>query len=369
MLTKHENEQLTRVGAGTPMGELMRRYWHPIAAMSQLDGNPTKAVRLLGEDLVLYKDRSGAIGLIGDRCPHRKVNLLYGIPEQDGLRCPYHGWLFNADGRCTEQPYEQAEDPSSNFKDKISLVSYPVRAAGGLLFAYLGPQPVPELPCWDLLVWENVYRDIGFCVIPCNYLQIMENSVDPIHAEWLHGYFSNYVWERVGHPERAKNFPPHKKIGFDVYEHGIIKRRILQGETGEDPNWKLGHPLVFPNLLKVGGFQWRVPVDDEHTLHIWYYTYAPAPGTIVPKNEPIPVYEVPVPQQDERGLPRWDVLDFTAGQDIVMWHTQGAIADRSTETLGRSDRGIILYRRLLRENMEKVARGEDPINVFRNPEQ
>ena len=278
MLTKEENARLTLVDAGTPMGELMRRYWHPIAAVSQLDENPTKAVKLLGESLTLYKDRSGNLGLIGDRCPHRNVNLLYGIPEQEGLRCPYHGWLFNHKGQCIEQPYEQAEDPNSNFKDKIHIKSYPVQQAGGLIFAYLGPQPAPELPRWDLLVWDNVYRDIGFCVVPCNWLQIMENSVDPVHAEWLHGVFANYVWERLGQPERAKRIPPHKKIGFDIYEYGILKRRVLEGDTEENPNWKNGHPLVFPHLLKVGGFQWRIPIDDEHTLHIWHHAYQPPPG-------------------------------------------------------------------------------------------
>jgi len=369
MLSKAENERLTLIDAGTPMGELMRRYWHPIAAASQLDENPTKAVRLLGENLTLYRDRSGTLGLIEDRCPHRKVNLLYGIPEQEGLRCPYHGWLFNETGQCTEQPYEQAEDPNSNFKDKIRVKAYPVQEVGGLVFAYLGPQPAPELPRWDLLVWDNVYRDIGFCVIPCNWLQIMENSVDPVHAEWLHGVFANYVWERIGQPERAKRIPPHVKIGFDVYEYGIIKRRVLKGDTEENVNWKNGHPLVFPHLLKVGGFQWRVPMDNENTLHIWYYTYAAPEGTIVPKDEPVPVYEVPVPGPNASGQPEWSLLDFTAGQDIAMWYTQGAIADRSTENLGRSDKGLILYRRLLRENLEKVARGEDPMNVFRDPEQ
>ncbi|MEK7216117.1 MAG: Rieske 2Fe-2S domain-containing protein, partial [Chloroflexota bacterium] len=330
MLTTAENERLTRVGAGTAMGDLMRRYWHPVAAASQLEENPTKAIKLLGENLTLYRDRSGTLGLIGDRCPHRKVNMLYGIPEAEGLRCPYHGWLFDENGRCTEQPYEQAEDPNSNFKDKIHIQSYPVQECGGLVFAYLGPQPAPELPRWDLLVFDNVYRDIGFCVIPCNWLQIMENSVDPVHSEWLHAYFANYVWERLGQPERRKPVQKHLKIGFDVFEHGIFKRRVVEGETEEDANWRFGHPLVFPNLLKVGGFQWRIPIDDENTLHIWYYTYSAPQGTIVPKDEPIPVYEVPVPGADESGLPRWDLLDFTAGQDITMWVTQGRIADRLT---------------------------------------
>jgi len=350
------------------MGRLLRWYWHPIAATTQLDENPVMRVRLLDESLVLYRDRKGRLGLLSDACAHRRVNLVFGIPEPEGLRCPYHGWLFNHEGRCLEQPYEEAEDPGSNFKEKVRTKAYRVQELGGLIFAYMGPEPAPLLPHWDLLVWDSVYRDIGSCVIPCNWLQIMENSVDPVHAEWLHGYFANYVWDRRGEQARIKPIKTHERIGFDVFEHGIIKRRVLQGETYEEPNWTIGHPLVFPNLLKVGGFQWRTPVDDEHTLHIWYYTYAPPAGETVPKGEPIPYYDVPVPGPDQRGLPRWDLLDFTAGQDMVMWSTQGAIADRSTETLGRSDKGIILYRRLLKENLDRIASGQDPMNVFRDPE-
>ena len=143
MLSIEENERLTRVGPGTPMGDLMRRYWHPVAASIELKENPTRAVRLLGEDLVLYKDRSGILRLIQESCPHRRVNMLYGIPEQHGLRCPYHGWLFDETGSCLEMP---AEAPDSTFKDRVQALSYPVEELGGLIFAYLGPQPVPLLP-------------------------------------------------------------------------------------------------------------------------------------------------------------------------------------------------------------------------------
>ena len=367
MLTVEENERLTRVGPGTPMGELMRRYWQPIAAMSKLEENGTQAIRVLGENLVLFKDRKGRLGLIAEQCPHRKVNLVYGMCEDEGLRCPYHGWLFNTEGQCLEQPYEKAEDPEELFKEKTQTKAYPVQELGGLIFAYLGPRPAPQLPRWDLLVWDNVYRDIGMAVLPCNWLQIMENSVDPVHAEWLHGHFANYVWNKLDQPEKVRPIPPHKLIGFDRFEHGIIKRRIVEGQSEDDVNWKLGHPLVFPNLLKVGGFQYRVPIDDYQTLHIWYYTYAPAEGTRVPANEPIPFYEVPVPELKPGGMPDWSYLDFTAGQDIVMWYTQGAIADRSTESLGRSDKGLILYRQMLEENVSMVERGEDPMNTFRDP--
>jgi 5,5'-dehydrodivanillate O-demethylase len=131
------------VGPGAPGGELMRRYWHPIAASGELNEKPTKSVRILGEDLILYKDRSGTLGLIDESCPHRRVNMLYGIPEEKGLRCPYHGWLMDEAGQCIEMP---AEAPDSTFKDRVKVKGYPAQELGGLVFAYLGPEPAPLLP-------------------------------------------------------------------------------------------------------------------------------------------------------------------------------------------------------------------------------
>jgi 5,5'-dehydrodivanillate O-demethylase len=172
MLTQEENELLTRVGPGTPCGELMRWYWHPIAATVHLDENPVRKVRLLCEDLTLYRDRSGTLGLIGQRCPHRSVDLVFGIPEQTGLRCPYHGWLFDESGRCLEQPLEPAD---SSYKDRVSIKSYRVQELGGLIWAYLGKEPAPLLPRWDLLVEEHCFRQILGTVLPCNWLQVAEN--------------------------------------------------------------------------------------------------------------------------------------------------------------------------------------------------
>ena len=140
MLTTEENERLTRVGPGTPMGELMRRYWQPIAAAAELDENPVKQVKLLGESLVLYRNLRGGLGLIGDTCPHRSVSMLYGIPENEGLRCPYHGWMFDCVGQCVEMP---AEAPGSTFPSRVKIEGYPVEELAGLVFAYLGPAPAP----------------------------------------------------------------------------------------------------------------------------------------------------------------------------------------------------------------------------------
>src|SRR5438309_628106 len=179
MLSLADNELLTKVGPGTPMGELMRRYWHPIAATAQLQENPVRKVRILGEDLTLYKDDSGSYGLIGEKCAHRRVDLLFGIPTENGLRCPYHGWVYDATGQCTEMPYDEAEGNSA-FKEKIKIKGYNVQELKGVIWGYLGPEPAPLLPMWDFLCWDDVFYDVGSTIIPCNYLQVMENSLDPV---------------------------------------------------------------------------------------------------------------------------------------------------------------------------------------------
>jgi 5,5'-dehydrodivanillate O-demethylase oxygenase subunit len=370
MLSREENELLTQVGPGTPMGELLRRYWYPIAASSELIEKPTKAVRVLGEDLVLYRDKQGRPGLIGPQCAHRRMSMLLGIPEEDGLRCAYHGWLYDRAGKCLEQPYEQAEDPGSTFKDRIRVLAYPVEELGGLVFAYLGPEPRPLVPRWELLVRDGVLRDIGAAIIPCNWLQIMENSLDPVHVEWLHQHFFNYVQERLGRKEIKGNPVRHKKINFREFEYGIVKTRMLEGESEDNEDWQVGHPVLFPNILLSGStsrptFQIRVPMDDTQTLHLWYTCHArdhKAP------QEVIPFYNVPVPTIDASGEPPWPLLDNNSGEDMIAWITQGGVADRTQEALGLSDKGIILFRRQLKEQLEKVRAGEDPINVFRDPD-
>ena len=369
MLSQEENNQLTQVGRGTPMGELWRRYWLPIAASSELIAKPTKAVRLLGEDLVLYRDKQGRPGLIGPQCAHRRMSMLLGIPDNDGLRCPYHGWLYGKDGKCLEQPYETAEDPTSSFKDRIRMLAYPVQELGGLLFAYLGPEPAPLIPRWELFVRDGVLRDIGAAVIPCNWLQIMENSLDPVHVEWLHQHFFNYVQERLGRTDFKGKPVSHKKINFKEFEHGIVKTRMLDGQTEDSEDWRVGHPVLFPNILLSGStqrptFQIRVPLDDTHTLHLWYTCYTRDDAK---PQDVIPFYNVPVPGVDATGELDWSLLDNNSGEDMIAWVTQGEVADRTQEALGLSDKGIILYRKQLKEQMEKVQAGQDPMNVFRDP--
>ena len=367
MLSTAQNERLTRVGPATPMGELMRRYWHPIAAVGELDERPTKPVRLLGEDLVLYRDKSGTLGLIDRFCPHRRVDLSYGIPEEHGLRCMYHGWMMDETGQCIEQPFEETVHPDGRFKEKVKIAGYPVQELAGLVFAYLGPAPTPLLPRWEPLVAENAACDIAITKLPCNWLQCQENSLDPVHTEWLHSYMTNYVQKLAGVPEDDLRpiSSPHERISFDVFEHGIIKRRILRGLDENHDLWKVGHPILFPNILQVGSpqritLQFRVPVDDENTLHISIYIFRAAPGAVVPKQAPVPYYYNPLIGDDGRFI-----VDIQFNQDYMAWVTQGTVARRDLEKLGESDKGIILFRKMLNEQMGVIEDGGDPMNVFR----
>ena len=386
MLSIKENELLTQVGPGAPMGKLMRQYWHPVAASQELDTSPfrTKEIRLMGEDLVLYRDRSGQLGLIDRWCSHRRVNLAYGVVEQDGLRCQYHGWKFDQTGACTEQPFEETVHPDGRFKEKCGVGGYSTHETAGLIFAYTGPQPAPSFPMWEPLGWEEVVRDIAISELPCSWLQCQENSLDPVHAEWLHSYFGQYyrgevvprggaadatVVARTDTQRQPMRTNTHTKIGFDVFERGIVKRRVLKNTTEEDDSWAIGHPIMFPHILLVGNetsctLQWRVPVDDSHTYHVSLYTFRAAPGSTAPKQETIPARMVQL--FDEQG--NWTNLEHTFNQDYLCWASQGPVAERNREKLGESDKGIILFRRLLRDQLKQFQEGKTPMNVFRGGE-
>jgi 5,5'-dehydrodivanillate O-demethylase oxygenase subunit len=315
MLSKEANERLTRVGPGTPMGALLRRYWYPVATVPELDVEPVQTVKLLCEQLRLDRTHAGELRLVA---------------ENDHSR------------------------------------AHPVQEMGGLIWAYLGPEPVPLLPRYDLFVRDDLERQIGVTRLPCNWLQIMENSMDPVHLEYLHGMLTNYTLKRQGKPPAAK-IRHHEKIRFEVFEFGISKQRLLEGDPEDSDDWQVGHPILFPNILAVGDhrvpeFQIRVPMDDTHTYVVWYWTRPVAPRAGPQNPHAINVAENPFRHENGRL-----VVETINGQDMMAWVTQGAISDRTTERLGTSDQGIILYRNMLEENMRKVERGEDPMAVFRDP--
>jgi 5,5'-dehydrodivanillate O-demethylase len=360
---RHEQyQQLTRVGRDTPMGKYLRCFWYPVAAIADLKREPVKAVTLLGAKLALFQTEEGAYGLVAQRCPHRGTSLACGMAEAGGIRCAYHGWKFSADGRCMDQP---AEHHAGTMKDEIRIDAYPVQPMGGLLWAYLGPAPAPLLPRFEFMVRDDYDKDIGISRMPCNWLQIAENTMDPLHIEYLHMRYTNYV-------NRRKGLPPvqtrtHKEIAFDVFEYGINKRRLWEGDSPDSQEWTIGHPQIFPGhaMVAYGGTDWvqyqlRIPVDDTNTILYWYNSRRRETGKALQAE--VSMWENPWSTPGGDFIP-----EQLNAQDMMVMITQGDVTDHALEHLGRSDRGVVLYRETLLQQMERVAKGEDPLGVVRNP--
>jgi 5,5'-dehydrodivanillate O-demethylase len=355
VLTKGENELLTRIGPGTPAGELLRRYWHPVAVTTELtDEQPTRFIRILGEDLVLFKDKRGNVGLIQDHCAHRGASLLYGRVEERGIACAYHGWLYDTAGSCLETP---AEPDGSMFHLTVKMRAYPVRKFVGLYWAYLGPLPAPEIPRYDVWVRDDGIQKIDvYPRLDCNWFQAMENSVDPAHLQILHQ-------DTGGRqpPSTTRGFTD-EIASFDFYEvpYGVIKKRTYKNGRVDE------HPLIFPNILRVSNVtQIRVPIDDTHTS-IFFIRFVPGELAVGPNGEPLERSEDPEVTYVEAF--KSNPEDKTLAQDHMAWETQGPLADREHERLATSDRGIVLLREVMKREIEKVRAGQDPMAVVRDPD-
>jgi 5,5'-dehydrodivanillate O-demethylase oxygenase subunit len=350
---------LTRTGAGTPMGELLRRYWWPVAGASELERPGARPLRLLGEDLVLYRDLGGHYGLLDRHCRHRRADLSYGYVEECGLRCNYHGWLYGADGRCLAQPYEDIAHPEARLKDQVRIKAYAVAELGGFLWAYLGPEPRPLLPDWEFFSWKNGFVQIVKAEIPCNWFQCQENSIDPVHFEWTH---SNWGVRLKG--QTGPYAPQHLRLDFSEFDYGFQYKRIRTDTSAADDLWTIGRVCLWPAALFTGNhIEYRVPIDDENTLSLtWCYSRVPR------EREPyvqgmIPTWEGPIM---DATTGRW-ITSHVMNQDFVTWAGQGRVADRSKEYLGQSDRGIVMVRRRFLRDLAALAAGEDPKGVLRDP--
>jgi 5,5'-dehydrodivanillate O-demethylase len=365
-LSFEENEAITRVGKGTPCGEMLRRYWHPVGFTKELKNRPLRR-RLLGEDLVLFRDDHGRLGLIGQRCPHRGTSLEFGHIEDGGLRCCYHGWLFDVQGKILEMPGEPMD---STFNQRLKHTGYEVQELAGIIFAYLGPEPAPLLPRYDVLVREDGLRSASGRVVHCNFLQMVENSVDQHHFKWLHRTPKTRHWTD-------------EVLTSDVTEYGIRDTftRTVNGES-----YRTISLFLFPNMNKVGyhmpedhpaafaathdgyeALRWRVPIDDTSTMHFTLYFSPIIDGKAVP----IPA------DQSEQGLGdsvpgkyRWDPETgwiARGDQDSCAQESQGPVLDRTTEHLGVTDEGVILLRKLFKQSIEAVQQGKDPVGIIRDP--
>jgi 5,5'-dehydrodivanillate O-demethylase len=351
MLTVQENELFTRIGPGTPMGELLRRYWHPVGCSQQLEGKPRR-VKVLGEELVLYRDADGRPALIELRCAHRGVALDYGRVEGDCIRCSYHGWLYDRSGRCVEQP---AEPEGSSFKDKVQLKAYQTQEFGGLIFGYLGPEPAPLLPHFDLLRMTDGVKHIQVQRVNANWLNHVENIVDISHLAWLHGYtFPAYGARKITyHWDR-------KPYGVD---------NVMRIEGLDEPHIscygfptvnRFAVPAVDPNGELVRSMIYRVPIDDESML-LYFVRFYPSDKPSFKTTVRESKYGEYTPLEKD-----WWGIDGS-DQDRMVVEQQGVIANRQNEHLGVSDGGIILMRQMLREGLAAVAEDKDPPCVIRDP--
>jgi 5,5'-dehydrodivanillate O-demethylase len=370
MLSSGDAAVLSQVAAGAPIGELLRRYWMPVAGTVELDEKHVMPVRVLGEDVVLYRDRSGTYGALDRWCPHRRFDLAYGLTEQCGLRCSYHGWKFAETGACDEQPFEDLHNDGSTFKKRIRTRAYPVQAAGGLVWIYLGPSTPPLLPDWAGFYTAG-YTITSFVHLPCHWLQIMEGFYDPVHVEWLHDRWSY----RLNGKPVPDTRPRHTAFRWHEFEYGVVFQRQL---TGSD-RWLADRTVLFPNIDGAGGqgwyLTWVVPIDEQNSVAVYRLTvtsWKTAFGQVVvpPKavvNQPfIPCHRTHITLDPDRPFTK-DLGSHLISQDYAAWLGPGALVDRTRERLAESDAGIIMFRKKLLEQARIVAAGGDPLGTIRDP--
>lgn len=389
MLSETENQRLTRIGPDTPAGKLMRRFWQPAALAEELEGKrPVKEVRLLGEALVLFKTGEGAngeYGLLGKHCPHRGSDLCYGRLEDNGLRCPFHGWLFDSRGKCLEQP---AEPEGSRFHTKIRHTAYPCVEKNGIIFAYMGEGAPPPFPAFDCFEAPGTHAFAFKGLIEANWLQALEVGIDPAHASFLHRFlededpaegYGKQFRDSVADTEFPmtkilREFPrPEIRVEETPYGLQLLALRDLgnHGMHVRVTNQIFPHAICIPMSNDMTITQWHVPVDDERCY--WYAIFTSFTDPVdhaKMRAQRLELYELPdyVPRLNKSNNYGYDPDEqahttYTGmGLDINthdQWAVEspGAIQDRTCEHLGQSDIGITAYRKLLRRAITAVEKG------------
>ena len=354
-----EDEGLTHVGPGTPCGEYLRRFWQPVVASDGLTDLP-KALRILDEELVVFRDGSGKVGLLELHCSHRGTSLEFGLIEQEGIRCCYHGWLYGVDGKILDTP---GEPPDSTYKERLCHGAYPVEEHYGLVFAYMGPPDrQPPFPTYDSLnIPGDHFAVVEYYVIPCNWLQINDNFQDPIHAHFLHATISgDQIGELIGIPSQVDWVEtPLGLVSIDTRRAGENVWSRL--DDWIMPNWVMVPPTretgkeekssVPPSLVA-----YVVPVDDTHTLNILLLRLPD--GEEVPPERRDAIVETQRPKEYEE-MQRHP-------SDYSAWKSQRPIAIHGLEHLAETDRGITMARNMLRQGIQAVQQGKDPKGILRN---
>lgn len=380
MLSKEDNEALTRVGAGTFAGDYMRRFWIPAllsAEIAESDGRPVR-VRLLCEDLMAFRDTKGRVGLLEEACPHRQASLALGVNEDGGIRCLYHGWKFGVDGQCQETPVEPA---GSKLCDRVRAIAYPVREAGGVIWAYMGPaDQEPLFPEYEFLTMapEN---SVPFKTLEdCNYAQALEGTIDSAHAGVLH---RESPWSGEAKYPHERDLTP--KLEVEYTKYGLRYGAVRQTDGGDAHVRVTQVMMPFFTLIPPDGHGVRahrrmanafVPRDDTSTWHIQWFFDTSTPVDVAYRIEE-GGHWVDENYRKKLNIDNWyeqdaemmktENLSGIRGiltQDHAVSETQGRILDRTREHLGTSDVAVVAWRRqMLRASKKLQSDGEAPAAV------
>lgn len=389
MTTHDQNMRMTRVGADQPAGKLLRRYWQPVALIEELDAlRPVRPVKLMGQDFVLFRDEQGRYGLLDRDCPHRGADLAYGRPEDGGLRCPFHGWLFDVKGNCLQTP---AEPENSRLCQRIKQKSYPVVLKSGILFAYLGEGEPPAFPDLDCFVAPDSHVFAFKGHMACNWLQALEVGIDPAHASFLHRFFEdedpNANYGRQFRANSADSDMPMTRV-LREFERPVIEvertdygmRLIALREISDTSTHVRVTNLLFPQAFNIPLSaemtitQWHVPVDDVNCY--WFAIFTSFTGPVDKqqmREQRLQLYTLPdyIPRLNKSNDYGFNALEqktqtYTGmGSDINVhdqWavESQGPIQDRTREHLGSTDKAIINYRSMLMKAIDQAVAGNEP---------
>jgi phthalate 4,5-dioxygenase oxygenase subunit len=389
MLTVEENERVTRVGAGTPAGKLFRRYWWPACLSTELpekDGAPLR-VRLLGEDLIAFRDSEGKIGLVEAFCPHRRAPLFFGRNEECGIRCVYHGWKFNRHGDCVDMP---SEPTGTTLQAKVKILAYPTIEKGGVVWAYMGPKKLqPPEPDYEWTRAPATHRYVSKTFENCNYLQALEGGLDTAHSSFAH-------YNKLGDRANLRQHDRAPSLDVERTDYGyyyVSQRKVDAGKYVRVYHYVMpaqqmrasiiGYEGVRNKPARLDGHIWA-PIDD-YTTHVYNIMCAPhqedelkpdavekrevAAGRGAINNIP-GTFKLKLNQSNDYMIDRQmqKTVNFTGivgvnTQDFALQEGMGPICDRSKEFLGTSDKAIVAMRRILLDAISVNEKGGTPRGV------